>query len=45
MFIVSIFGGLGSQMEQYAFLLALRKVYPDTIIKVDINNVDDFICR
>lgn len=26
-------------MEQYAFLLALRKVYPDTIIKVDINNV------
>lgn len=39
MFIVSIFGGLGSQMEQYAFLLALRKAYPDTIIKVDINNV------
>lgn len=26
-------------MEQYAFLLALRKAYPDTIIKIEINKV------
>lgn len=38
MFIVSIFGGLGSQMEQYAFYLSLKKAYPDTIIKLGINN-------
>lgn len=39
MFIVSIFGGLGSQMDQYAFYLALKKKYPDTIIKIEINNL------
>lgn len=39
MFVVSIFGGLGSQMDQYSFLLALKKAYPDTIVKIEINNL------
>lgn len=36
MFIVSFFGGLGSQMEQYAFYKALKAHYPQVIIKMDI---------
>lgn len=39
MFIVSLFGGLGSQMDQFSFYLALRKHYPDTIIKLSLCNV------
>lgn len=35
MIIVSIFGGLASQMDQYSFMLALKKVYPDTRFKID----------
>lgn len=35
MIIVSIFGGLASQMDQYSFMLALKKAYPDTIFKID----------
>lgn len=36
MFIVSFFGGLGSQMEQYAFYKALKHHYPSVNIKMDI---------
>jgi hypothetical protein len=39
MFIVSLFGGLGSQMDQYSFYLGLRKHYPDTQIKFSVCNV------
>ena len=35
MIIVSIFGGLASQMDQYSFMLALKKAYPDTRFKID----------
>ena len=33
--IVKILGGLGNQMFQYAFLLALKKTYPSEEIKID----------
>lgn len=39
MFIVSIFGGIGSQMDQFALYLALKKRYPNTSIKIEINNI------
>lgn len=39
MFIVSIFGGLGSQMDQYSFAMALHEHYPDVHIKFDIFNL------
>lgn len=39
MFIVSIFGGLGSQMDQYSFAMALQKHYPNVSIKFDIFNL------
>ena len=35
MFIVSFFGGLGSQMEQYAFYKALKHHYPTASVKMD----------
>lgn len=39
MFIVSIFGGIGSQMDQYSFALALQKRYPNVHVKFDIFNL------
>lgn len=39
MFIVSIYGGIGSQMDQYALYLALKKRYPSVLIKLEINNI------
>ena len=39
MFVISIFGGLGSQMDQYSFSLALKKHYPEVNIKYDIFNL------
>lgn len=39
MIIVAIFGGLGSQMDQYSFSLALKKHYPDTIFKFSLCNI------
>jgi hypothetical protein len=38
MIIVSIGGGLGNQMYQYAFCTQLKRLYPDTEIKLDILN-------
>ena len=39
MMIVSFFGGLASQMDQYAFYQALKFHYPDVSIKMDIFNL------
>ncbi len=39
MFIVSIYGGLGSQMDQYSFYLSLKKHYPEVSFKFDCNNM------
>lgn len=39
MFVVSFFGGLGSQMEQYAFYKALKYNYPSVNIKMDVFNL------
>lgn len=39
MFIISIYGGLGSQMDQYAFYLAVKKAYPDSEVKVEVHNL------
>lgn len=38
MIIISIGGGLGNQMYEYAFYEQLKQVYPDTDIKLDILN-------
>lgn len=39
MIVVSIFGGLGSQMDQYSFYLGLKKHYPDTQFKFSLCNI------
>lgn len=39
MYIVSFGGGLGSQMDQYAFYLSLKKHYPNVNVKMDIHNL------
>lgn len=39
MFVVCFGDGLGNQMFQYAFYLAMKKAYPENIIKMDIFNV------
>ena len=39
MIVVALFGGLGSQMDQYSFYLALKKHYPDTIFKFSLCNI------
>lgn len=39
MFIVCFGQGLGNQMFQYAFYLALKKTYPNCIILMDINHI------
>lgn len=39
MFIVSIFGGLGSQMDQYSFAMALQEHYPNVSVQFDIFNL------
>lgn len=36
MFIVGIFSGLASQMNQYAFMLALKKLYPQVEVKMAV---------
>lgn len=36
MFIVGIFGGLASQMNQYVFMLALKKLYPGVEVKMAV---------
>lgn len=36
MFIVAIEGGLGNQMFQYAFFMALQKRYEDVLMKLDL---------
>lgn len=41
MIIVCFGNGLGNQMFQYAFYLALKKRYPDVEIKMDINYMQD----
>ena len=43
MIIVRFTGGLGNQLYNYALVLSLKKVYPNTEIKIDINDyVRDF---
>lgn len=39
MIVVALFGGLGSQMDQYSFYLALKKHYPNTDIKLSLCNI------
>lgn len=39
MFVVCFGDGLGNQMFQYAFYLAMKKHYPDNDVKMDIFNV------
>lgn len=43
MIIVRFTGGLGNQLYNYALVLSLKKIYPDTEIKIDINDyIRDF---
>lgn len=39
MFIICFGNGLGNQMFQYAFYLAMKNRYPDQVIKMDINYI------
>lgn len=39
MFIVSMSGGLASQMDQYSFMLTLKKLYPNVDIKMDVFHI------
>lgn len=41
MFIVSIDGGLGNQMFEYAFYLALKECYPDNKVLIDLSLMKD----
>ena len=43
MIIVRFTGGLGNQLYNYALVLSLKIIYPDTEIKIDINDyIRDF---